>query len=103
MLSNTLTYEVSPDRRTIIAIEGTGERPVEILKWGSSPDLALSVLCDLIGEQPSPKKIAQENFKAAPYLRAFRRQFSSGMDLRPGQKVGAIAVKIWLRKQGVQV
>lgn len=103
MLSKTLTYEVSPDRHSITAIAGTGERPVNVLKWGSSPDLALSVLCDLMGEQPSPKKIAQENFKAAPYLRAFRRQFSGGLDLRPGQKVGAIAVKIWLRNQGVKV
>ena len=102
-MSTTLTYQIAKDRRAITAIESAGQRPVNVLKWGSSPDLALSILCDLLGEQPSPKKIAQESFRAAPYLKAFRRQFGGGLDLRPGQEIGAIAAITWLRKMGAKL
>lgn len=100
--TDILTYKVFPGPQ-ITAISGASERPVTVLKWGNSPDLALSVLCDLIGEQPSPKKIAQENFKAAAHLSAFRRAFGRGFDLRPGQEIGAIAAKVWLRQRGVKL
>ena len=85
------------DRRSVLVSGPDGERALPLLGWGGTADLALTILCDVFGETPSPKRLESERFKAAPHLPAFRRKFGSGLDFFPGQQIAATDVRAWLR------
>jgi hypothetical protein len=71
---------------------------------GSGPaDLALSILCDVLGERPTPKQLMYGQFKAQPHYQAFKRQFVAGWEMGKPFDVDSEAVIVWLRNRGVEV
>lgn len=71
---------------------------------GSGPaDLALSILCDVLGKRPSTKRLYHGRFKAQPHYQAFKREFVAGWDFLGGFEIDSGTIAEWLRKQGVEV
>jgi hypothetical protein len=71
---------------------------------GSGPaDLALSLLCDVLGERPSEKQLYHGRFKAQPYYQAFKREFVTGWEFGSRFEIDSETILAWLRKQGAAV
>lgn len=70
---------------------------------GSGPaDLALSLLCDVLGERPSRKQINHGRFKAYPHHQTFKREFVAGWDFGSPFEINSQTIAEWLRKRGVE-
>ena len=71
---------------------------------GSGPaDLALSILCDVLGERPSKKRLYYGRFKAQPHYQAFKREFVASWDFMDGFEIDSDTIVAWLRKRSVEV
>ena len=71
---------------------------------GSGPaDLALSLLCDVLGERPSEKQIYHGRFRAFAHHRDFKREFVARWDFSSGSEIDSQTIAEWLRKRGVEV
>ena len=76
---------------------------------GSGPaDLAIStqcgsILCDVLGERPSKKRLYYGRFKAQPHYQAFKREFVAGLDFTGRLEIDSDTIVEWLRKRGVEV
>lgn len=71
---------------------------------GSGPaDLALSILCDVLGERPTPKQLMYGQYKAQPHYQAFKRQVVATWEMGRPFEVNSEAVVAWLRNRGVDV
>lgn len=71
---------------------------------GSGPaDLALSILCDVLGERPSRKRLYYGRLKAQPHYQAFKREFVSGWEFGGGFEIDSGTILDWLRKRGAEV
>jgi len=71
---------------------------------GSGPaDLALSILCDVLGERPSEKQIYHGRFKAYPHHQDFKREFVARWEYGGGFEIDSDTIAGWLRKRGVEV
>jgi hypothetical protein len=69
---------------------------------GSGPaDLALSILCDVLRERPSEKRLYYGRFKAQPHYQAFKREFVASWDFEGGFEINSDTVAHWLSKRGV--
>ena len=71
---------------------------------GSGPaDLALSLLCDVLGESPSEKQIYHGRFRAYAHHQDFKREFVAHWDFNSGFEIDSGTIADWLRQQGVKV
>lgn len=71
---------------------------------GSGPaDLALSILCDVLGERPSEKQIYHGRFKAYPHHQDFKREFVARWEYGGGFEIESSNIVDWLRKRGEEV
>ncbi len=71
---------------------------------GSGPaDLALSILCDVLGERPSEKQIYHGQFLAFAHHQDFKREFVAYWEFGGGFEIDSLAVAEWLRARGVKV
>jgi hypothetical protein len=71
---------------------------------GSGPaDLALSLLCDVLGERPSEKQIYYGRFKAYPHHQDFKREIVARWEFGGGFEIGSDIIASWLRKRGAEV
>ncbi len=71
---------------------------------GSGPaDLARSILCDVLGERPTPKQLMYGQFKAQHHYQAFKRQFVASWEMGSSFEIDSEKVIDWLRKRGVEV
>ena len=71
---------------------------------GSGPaDLALSILCDVLGKRPSEKQIDHGRFKAYPHHQDFKREFVASWEFGGGFEIDSDTIAGWLRKRGVEV
>ena len=69
---------------------------------GSGPaDLALSILCDMLGERPSEKQIYHGRFKAYPHHQDFKREFVARWEFGGGFEIDSSNIVTWLRERGV--
>jgi hypothetical protein len=71
---------------------------------GSGPaDLALSILCDVLGERPTEKQIYHGRFKAYPHHQDFKREFITRWEYGGGFEIDSDTIVSWLRKRGMEV
>jgi hypothetical protein len=71
---------------------------------GSGPaDLAMSLLCDVLGERPSKRQLIYGQFKAYPHHQDFERQIVAKWNLSDGFQINGKEVIDWLKKRGVEV
>lgn len=71
---------------------------------GSGPaDLALSILCDVLGERPSEKQIYHGRFNAYPHHQDFKREFVARWEYGGGFEIDSDTIANWLRKRAVEV
>jgi len=71
---------------------------------GSGPaDLALSLLCDVLGERPSEKQIYYGQFEAHSHHQDFKREFVTRWDFGGGFEIDSETISAWLRKRGVDL
>lgn len=71
---------------------------------GSGPaDLALSILCDVLRERPSAKRLYYGRFKAQRHYQAFKREFVAGWDFAGSFEIDSEIITGWLRKRGAEV
>lgn len=71
---------------------------------GSGPaDLALSILCDVLGERPSEKQIYHGRFKAYPHHQDFKREFVAKWEFGGGFEIDSDTIIDWLHKRGEEV
>jgi Family of unknown function (DUF6166) len=71
---------------------------------GSGPaDLALSLLCDVLGERPSEKQIYHGRFRAYAHYQDFKREYVARWDFGNGFEIDAQSIANWLRKRGLEV
>ena len=71
---------------------------------GSGPaDLALSILCDVLGERPSEKQIYYGRFTAYPHHQDFKCEFVARWEFGGGFEIESEIIADWLRKRGVEV
>ena len=71
---------------------------------GSGPaDLALSLLCDVLGESPSEKQIYHGRFRAYAHHQAFKREVVASWDFNSGFEIDSGTIADWLCQQGVKV
>ena len=77
------------------------------LSWGyqgSGPaDLALSLLCDVLGERPSEKQIYHGDCKAYPHHQDFKREFVAGWEFNEAFEIDSDTITGWLKQRGVEV
>ena len=70
---------------------------------GSGPaDLALSILCDVLGERPTEKQIYHGRFKAYPHHQDFKREFVAQWEYGGRFEIDSDTIRDWLRKRGVE-
>ena len=78
-----------------------------VVSWGyegSGPaDLALSILCDVLGERPTPKLLMYGQYKAQPHYQAFKRQFVASWEMGSPFEIDSEAVIAWLRNRGANM
>lgn len=71
---------------------------------GSGPaDLAMSLLCDVLGERPSRRQLIYGRFKAYPHHQAFKRQVVANFKIGRTFEIDSESIAAWLRKRGAQV
>lgn len=71
---------------------------------GSGPaDLALSILCDVLGERPSEKQIYHGRFKAYTHHQDFKREFIARWEFGSGFEIDSDTIAGWLSKRGLEV
>jgi hypothetical protein len=71
---------------------------------GSGPaDLALSLLCDVLGERPLEKQIYHGRFKAYPHHQYFKREYVARWGCGSGFEIDSETIADWLRKRGEKV
>ncbi|MEN4011336.1 MAG: hypothetical protein ROW48_04840 [Bellilinea sp.] len=71
---------------------------------GSGPaDLALSILCDVLGERPTEKQTYHGRFRAYSHHQDFKRAFVAGWEYGGGFEIDADTIIEWLRKRGLEV
>jgi len=71
---------------------------------GSGPaDLALSLLCDVLGERPSEKQIYHGQFRAYAHHQDFKREFVARWDFNGGFEIDSQTIASWLRERGVEL
>lgn len=71
---------------------------------GSGPaDLALSILCDMLGERPTEKQIYHGRFEAYLHHQDFKRKFVARWEYDSGFEIDSDTIAGWLRKRGVEV
>ena len=71
---------------------------------GSGPaDLAMSLLCDVLGERPSKRQLIYGRFKAYPHHQAFKRQVVANWKIGRTFEIDSESIAAWLRKRGAEV
>jgi len=71
---------------------------------GSGPaDLALSILCDVLGERPTEKQIYHGRFRAYPHHQDFKREFVARWEFGGGFEIDSDTIIGWLHKRGMEV
>jgi hypothetical protein len=71
---------------------------------GSGPaDLALSLLCDVLGENPSEKQIYHGRFRAYAHHQNFKREFVARWEINRGFEIDSQTIADWLSKRGLEV
>ncbi len=71
---------------------------------GSGPaDLAMSLLCDVLGERPSRQQLIYGRFKAYTHHQDFKRQVVSNWKIGRTFEIDAESIVAWLRNRGAEV
>jgi len=71
---------------------------------GSGPtDLAMSLLCDVLGERPSERQLIYGLFKAYPHHQDFKHEVVAGWEIGSRFEIDSEAIAAWLRKRGAEV
>jgi hypothetical protein len=71
---------------------------------GSGPaDLAMSLLCDVLGERPSQRQLIYGRFKAYPHHQDFKRQVVASWKIGRTFEIDSESIVTWLRNRGAQV
>jgi hypothetical protein len=108
-------YRGEPDGEVIVTMPSGRTRSLQHIvlhsptgfAWGyggSGPaDLALSILCDVLGERPKGKRLYHGSFKAQPHYQAFKRQFVAGWEFSGRFEIDSETITNWLVKRGVEV
>jgi hypothetical protein len=89
--------------RSLNSPTGFGRKQSDGYGGSGLADLALSILCDVLGERPSEKQIYYGRFKAYPHNQDFKREFVARWEYGDGFEIYSDTIAGWLRKRGVEV
>ena len=108
-------YRGEPDGAVKVILPSGRSRPLRHVllhspsgfAWGyegSGPaDLAMSLLCDVLGERPSQRQLIYGRFKAYRHHQDFKREVVAGWELGSHFEIDSEAIAAWLRQRGAEV